>query len=319
MRNTPSHNGLTATLIVLLALGLNACDRSVSGTSDTSTTAASTSSSAKALEPDVLVSVNGVPIRVADLHYVLARENKGRGPGGEIEAKAALDAIIDQELARQEAESLDLDRDPDYLRKLRFMEAPLNDFKRSELRDRYLAKKVEAEAAVSEAEARKYFDAHRDKLQTEVELHKILVRGNEAKLQAMKAQIDGGTPFEEVAAEQFPAELPEGAPPPWAMGPLRWHQVPAPFVDAVAQLKEGEVSGIIRGPKERAWIVKLVKRRVNEAITFESIKPQVMGMIQSDKAAEVQKRALAKMRQGATIVRHREVEAMPPPPDPGDE
>ena len=71
-------------------------------------------------EPDVLVLVNGVPIRQADLQFALASKRRGRGADAEL-TRETLESIIEQELARQQAEKLGLDREPDYQRKLRFM------------------------------------------------------------------------------------------------------------------------------------------------------------------------------------------------------
>ena len=54
-------------------------------------------SSSAALGDDVLATVNGVPIRESDLHYVLARDKgKGKGVSGE-KAKEVLEALIAQE------------------------------------------------------------------------------------------------------------------------------------------------------------------------------------------------------------------------------
>ena len=169
---------------VALLLGAAAgCDGPSGDAAPGATPSASPSASASAAAhgSDVLVTVNGVPIRIADLHYVLARE--GRGPGGGVskaKAKEVLDRLVEQELARQQAELRGLHRDPEYLRKLRFMEAPVNDFKRSELRDLLYRQEVGAKAKVDEAAARKHFDDNAEHFKTEVRLFQILVLGSGA-------------------------------------------------------------------------------------------------------------------------------------------
>jgi EpsD family peptidyl-prolyl cis-trans isomerase len=282
---------------------------------DAGTPTAAPSASSQAVEADVLVTVNGVPIRASDLKYVLARDHRKKKGVPAAKAKEVLDELIEQELARQRAEELGFDEDPEYVRKLRFMEAPLNDFKRTALRDLYYAKHIGKQAKVDEAEAREHFKRNSELFKTEVRVFQILVRNDEAKIRAMKKELDEGAAFEEVAAQMFPKELPEGRKP-WDMGYLRFDQVPAHFSHALENMKEGEVSGILRGPKNRAWILELVDRRINDAITFESVQAPLTEALQTAKTAELRKQATELLRNKAKIVHVREPAALPLPPEP---
>lgn len=267
---------------------------------------------------DVLATVNGVPIRVSDLHYVLARE---RGPAGKAvdkaRAAAVLDEIIAQEIARQRAEKMGLDDDPEYLRRLRFMQAPVNDFERSALTDAFY--KAEADKAkVSEDEARRHFEQHKERYQTEVRVHQILIRDDEQKVQDLKARLDGGAAFEQVASTLFPDAVAAGAKPPWEVGPLRWNQVPEYWVGTLEGMKQGEVSDIVRGPRNRAWILKLVERKRNEDITFDKARADLIRTLQRDKVAALRKQTEERLRKEAEVVYVRDPGSMPPPPEPED-
>ena len=303
-------------LALVLLSALQGCDNPSNKTAPAGGKASGAASALAAGEDDVLATVNGVPIRVPDLHYVLAKERGARAEGtDEQRAKATLEKIIDQELARQQAHAKGLDTDPDYLKKLRFMQAPLNDFERKELTDAFFHAEA-AKVKVSDAEARKYFEDNRARFQTEVNVWQILIRNDEEKIRRLKEEIDGGTPFEKVAASLFPTDQPPGTRSPWDVGLLRWNQVPQPWVDALDKMKEGEVSGILHGPKNRTWIIKLNKRQQNESITFEQVRPDLIKVLQETKAAEATEKAAKALRSDSKIVYVRPPGAMPAPRDP---
>jgi hypothetical protein len=81
-------------------------------------------------------------------------------------------------------------------------------------------------------------------------------------------------------------------------------------------MKPGDTSDILRGPKQRAWILKLVERRQNDAVTFESVKGPLIEALQRAKTVEYRKQAIEKLREAANVVRVREPGAMPAPPEP---
>jgi peptidyl-prolyl cis-trans isomerase C len=293
-----------------------ACDSPASNPVPPSTSAAP---GAPAAQADVLVTVNGVPVLVPDLHYVLAREDRGRARGADAaKAKAALEKLIDQELTRQQAVAMGLDTHPDYLRKLRFMEAPLNDFKRTTLTEAFYQKQVAEKSKVDDAEAREYFEKNSDLFKTEVHVLQILVRNDDTKIGELKQELDRGAPFARVAAKLFPADLGPSDKPPWDLGWLRYNQVPLAWREALETMKEGEVSEILRGPKNRAWIISLVERRKNDTLGYDQVKAEVVEMLQNQKLANLGERTLRELRSQAKIEYLREPGAMPAPPEPED-
>jgi hypothetical protein len=62
------------------------------------------------------------------------------------------------------------------------------------------------------------------------------------------------------------------------------------------------VSNVIQGPNKRFWIIKLVDKRINEGITFESIKPTIMEDLRSAKIEELRSQIARDLRGKASIV-----------------
>jgi parvulin-like peptidyl-prolyl isomerase len=179
------------------------------------------------------------------------------------------------------------------------MEAQINAFKRKQLADLFW-REIAKRAVISEAEAKKYFAENAARIRTELRVWQILRRKESLIDQALN-DLEQGTSFEEVAGRQFP-KLPKTAGAPWDLGYLRWKQVPKAWRNVVYDLKKGEVSGVIRGPNNRFWIIKLIDKRENPDITFESIKPTIMEVLKNAKIEELREKTDRDLRAKASIV-----------------
>ncbi len=247
---------------------------------------------------DVLVTVNGTPIGEADVRFAL-------GSGGHNEDVPSehitniLEVIIRRELICQRAVELGLDASPKYQEKLRRMEAQINAFKRKELSELFL-REIAGRALVSEAEAKKHFAENAARIRSELHVWQILLR-KEGLIEQALNDIEHGASFEDVAGRQFP-KLPKTAGAPWDLGYLRWKQVPKAWQSVVHDLKKGEVSGVIPGPNNRFWIIKLIDKRENPEVTFESIKPTIMEVLRSARIQELREKTDRDLRAKASIV-----------------
>ncbi len=247
---------------------------------------------------DILATVNGTAIRDADLRFAL----KSGGHVKEIppeHRKNVLEVIIRQELIRQRAIELGLDANPGYQEKLHRMEAQINAFKRKELSELFW-REIAGRAVVGEAEAKKYFAENAARIRTELHVWQILLRKESSIDQALN-DLEKGTSFEKVAGRQFP-KLPKTVRVPWDLGYLRWKQIPKAWRNVVYDLKKGGVSGVIRGPNNRFWIIKLIDKRENPAITFERIKPAIMEILKSAKIEAFSENTGRELRAKAKIV-----------------
>lgn len=248
---------------------------------------------------DVLATVNGKPVTELDVQYKM-KSGGHSGGGAPRQRPDTLEEIIREELCYQRAVALGLDADPVYREKLRQFEVQLDFFKRKELTELFVRREIEAKAPVTEAEAARYFAANAGRLRTEIHIWQILRRDESAIKQALK-DLEDGIPFEQVAAQQFP-QLPETGQQPWDLGYLKWNQIPEPWREIVYDLKSGAISGVIRGPKGRFWILKLIDRRDNPTITFESVRPILLESLQHSRIQDLRERIGRNLRHHARVV-----------------
>ncbi len=247
---------------------------------------------------NVLATVNGTAIGEAAVRFALSRggHNKDVPPK---HRNNILEVIIRRELICQRAAELGLDANPGYQEKLRRMEAQINAFKRKTLSELFW-REIAGRAKISEADAKKYYTENDARIRTELHVWQIL-RRKEGLIEQALNDIEHGTSFEEVARRQFP-KLPKTAGAPWDLGYLRWKQVPKAWRSVVYDLKKGEVSGVILGPNNRFWIIKLIDKRENPDITFESAKPTIMEVLKNLKIEELREKTMRDLRAKASIV-----------------
>ena len=291
------------TASVLLTLLATVAFASTLGSGRNQSTSAESQAAGRPAQPpdsakDVLATVNGAPIGEEDVRFAM----RSRGHDKEIppeHRKNVLEVIIRRELIYQRAIELGLDANPRYREKLRRMEAQINAFKRKELSELFW-REIASAATISEAEAKKYFAENATRIRTELHVWQILQR-KEGLIEQALNDLEQGTSFEEVARRRFP-KLPKTGRAPWDLGYLRWNQVPEPWRSVVYDLKNGEVSGVIRGPNNRFWIIKLMDKRENPDITFESVKASIMEVLKNAKIEELREKTDRDLRAKASIV-----------------
>jgi peptidyl-prolyl cis-trans isomerase C len=293
---------LAAALVAALALGACQADASRGGAGGA---AARPAAGAPTPAVAVVATVNGAPITRAELELASRGAGRADNPHGTPAAadsaasrRAVLDQMIVDELAAQRARARGLDADPTFQQELATRQAQLDDFRRRRLAE-LLRRERRQQVTVSEADARRYFDEHADRIHTELRVRQLLLRDRAAAEQARRA-LDGGARFEDVAARALHQAGPGAAP--WDVGYLRWNQIPEAWRGVVDQLAVGATSPIIEGPGGRWWIVELVDRRVEPSITFESARPTIELLLQSRAAAAAEAALEHELRAGAAIV-----------------
>lgn len=258
--------------------------------------AASPAGAPGAKAPAVLATVNGVAI--TEVEVGLAKGAHAAGGSPDDQKRAALEALVREELIRQRAVSLGLDQDPLYLEDVRKAEAQLVGVKRKLLGELWSKREVEAAAEVTDADARAFFAANEQQFRTEYHVQQIMLR-DAGKAAEIKAELKSGTPFATIAARQFPT-LPEGATP-WDLGFLGYAQLPEAWKSVVSTLKPGETSDILPGNRNRFWIVQLVEVRPNPKVEVEKIVPVLKASLKSAKLDEARAKAEDGLRASAKI------------------
>jgi len=247
----------------------------------------------------VLATVNGVPITELDMKLLLKRVPHGERVNPE-PTQVMLDTLVRNELIYQQSLELGLDKNKEYQAKLSEIEAQVREFQRQEMASLY-RDYVRNKATVTDSEAQEYFNKNSKMIQTRFHVWHIYYKGGEAEITKASKDIKSGIPFEKVAARRFP-KLPKGMQPPWDLGYLYWSQIPPAWQGAVDRLEPGQVSEIIKGPGERFWVIKLVKKTVDPKITFATEKAKIIEVLKGRKADELHDSMLAQMKGKSKIV-----------------
>jgi len=247
----------------------------------------------------VLATVNGMPITTADVQLAIKGAGSHQGQETPSDSKAVLDNIITQELVYQKAMQLGIDTDPAYQEELRRIETEVIAFKRKKLTEVFLRENAR-NTEISDAQARAYFTASAEQFRTVYTLSQIL-RRNEGLINQDLKELQQGVSFEKVVAKQYP-DLPKSMPAPWELSNLRLMQLPAEWKGVVSGLKKGQHSGIIRGPMNRFWIVKINDRREDKSVSFESVKPMIIDIMKNEKAQQLRETLTRDLRNKAKIV-----------------
>jgi parvulin-like peptidyl-prolyl isomerase len=167
--------------------------------------------------------------------------------------------------------------------------------------------------AVTEDEARKYFDQHINEFTTpsSVMLREILVtlpadsRGvnvaaDEAardKAEAIRQRILGGEPFEKIAAESSDAASKANG---GLIGPLNVNDLSADSRKLVDGLKVGGVTTVVR--TQRGYqILKLESSTPTQVLTFDQAREQISERVVTDKRRDEFQKYLVKLRAQAII------------------
>ncbi len=249
---------------------------------------------------EVLVTVNGVPITREEVTSAARGPSSHGGSGAAETPEQTLDRLIGEELQSQQAMRRGLDREPGFRADLARAEASFREWRRSQLATMLETQEQTARPAVSDADARAYYDANATRIRTEVHVEQILLRDEAAVARAL-AEVRGGAAFEEVARRQF-AGIPDGAGHPWDLGWLRWNLVPAAWRDMAYTLPVGQTSNILRGPNNRFWIIHVIERREQPELTFEAMRPAVLQVVQEERRLSQRLGASDALRRDAHIV-----------------
>jgi len=247
----------------------------------------------------ILATVNGVPITEYDVNLNIKKVVHGEKVTPEA-TQNVLQVLVRNELIYQQSLELGLDNNLEYRRKLYEADAQLRDYKRKEISSLY-REYIKNKAAVTDTEAKEYFEKNSKRIQAKVHLGQIYYKGEEARIGEDYKELKSGKSFEKVASKRFP-NLPKGMKAPWDLGYLHWSQIPPFWQESIDRLKPGQVSEIIKGPNERFWVIKLIDRTVDPNITFATEKENIVEILRRQKADELSETLLGQMKAKSKIV-----------------
>lgn len=289
-----SRRGLAVMVVSTLALA--GCEKSKSAPAPEAPVAPVAKAAGPALGPEVRARVNGVPITGEQLLLRLAGQRFGpRAERATAEDQAAaLQQAILAELQAQKALSLGFNLD---VADGGSADPRAIEFRRHELAKQYRLRELLERSKPSPAEVRAYFENNKQAVQTEFEVQLISFDAR-SDGEAFVAAVRGGRPFDEVAQHLYPA-APE--PRPWAARTIAFAAVPPRFAAALGALGDGDTSGFIPDLGDRGWVLKLVSKKVNPAVTFEAVEPALTALIQEGRFEQRRVQDERELRAAATI------------------
>ena len=214
-----------------------------------------------------------------------------------------LDSIINQKLLYAEASKADFDKNPD-------VQKQLEEARKEIIIKAYLRKEIEDTVRVSDEDAKKYYDANKDKFKEPEKLNisHILV-DNEAEAKDILAKLKGGADFAALAKEKSKDASKERG---GELGLIAKGQTVPEFEQAAFALQPGQISEVVK-TQFGYHIIKVTERQPEKMMAYEEIKDQLKQMMLSGKQKERFDALLKDLKDKNKVVVYKDV-LMPPQP-----
>lgn len=266
-----------------------------------------------------------------NLHATLAQQYSGEQLQQEFNAqsKNLLRDMIDNDLLVQKAADDNINVETDVIKRLDQIRQQYNlpslealqqavetnglnweDFKeqikRGLLRQQVISQEVGSRIILTRADARKYFDAHKEQFDSPpgVHLAEILISTEkhspaDAEKLANKAlgEIQNGARFSDVAKELSDSQSAKDG---GDVGFFKEGTISSEIAKAIAKVDVGDVSGIIK-TQYGYMIFKVLERRVGKTPTFDQVSDQVMGYLYDQRIRGDLRGFLTKLRNESSI------------------
>ncbi len=266
-----------------------------------------------------------------NLHAQLAQQYSGEQLQQEFNAqsKNLLRDMIDNDLLVQKAADDNINVETDVIKRLDQIRQQYNlpslealqqavesnglnweDFKeqikRGLLRQQVISQEVGSRIILTRADARKYFDAHKEQFDSPpgVHLAEILISTEkhspaDAEKLAKKAmsEIQNGARFSDVAKELSDSQSAKDG---GDVGFFKEGSISSEIAKAIAKVDVGDVSSIIK-TQYGYMIFKVLERRVGKTPTFDQVSDQVMGYLYDQRIRGDLRGFLTKLRNESSI------------------
>jgi peptidyl-prolyl cis-trans isomerase C len=214
-----------------------------------------------------------------------------------------LDSMINQKLLYAEASKLNLDKDPD-------VKKQLDDARKEILIRVYLKKEIEDAVKVTDEDAKKYYDANKDKFKEpeKIKVSHILV-DNEAEAKDILAKLKAGADFAAMAKEKSkdPSKEKGGD-----LGFLSKGQTVPEFDQAAFALQPGQLSDVVK-TQFGYHIIKVAEKQPEKLMAYDDVKDRLKQMLLSDKQKEHFEALLKDLKDKNKVTVYKDV-LMPPQP-----
>lgn len=248
-------------------------------------------------EKITLDDINEMMRAIPEQYQSVAQANKGM----------FLDSIINQKLLYGEASKLNFDKDPD-------VQKQLEEARKEIIIKAYLRKEIEDAVRVSDEDAKKYYEANKDKFKEpeKVNISHILVE-NEAEAKDILSKLKGGADFAALAKEKSKdASKDRGG----ELGLIAKGQTVPEFEQAAFALQPGQISDVIK-TQFGYHIIKVTEKQPEKMMAYDDVKDQLKQMMLSGKQKERFDMLLKDLKDKNKVVIYKDV--LMPPPVPGQQ
>jgi peptidyl-prolyl cis-trans isomerase C len=212
-----------------------------------------------------------------------------------------LDSIINQKLLYEEALKQNVGKDA-------AVKKQIEEVTKEILIKEYLKKEIEEKAAVSDADAKAYYDGNKDKFKEpeKIKVSHILV-DNEAEAKDILAKLKGGADFAALAKEKSTCSSKDKG---GDLGLIARGQTVPEFEQAAFALKPGQLSDVVKS-QFGYHIIKVTEKQPEKELSFDEVKDQLKQMLLSQKQKERFDSLLKELKDRNKVVIHKDV-LMPP-------
>jgi peptidyl-prolyl cis-trans isomerase C len=242
----------------------------------------------------VLAEVNKKPITVEEFHKELEKIPPFIRPmftQSEKGKREFLDDLITREVVYQEAKRQELEKDPEYLKRL-------EEFQRNALLEALLKKEVEDKAPVADEEVKQFYAAHKEEYRDDkVRASHILVK-TEEEAKSVEQEIKKGRSFAELAKKHSTdaASRKTGG----DLGEFSRGQMIPEFERAAFTLKKGEMSGIVRS-EYGYHLIKVTDRKEGKLQELAQVSGQIRQKLVREKQRQIFEAWIAGLKKAAGI------------------
>jgi len=218
----------------------------------------------KAVTTQVAAKVNKTEITVFQVNNVLAKTPNVTPAVEQRVKREILDNLIDQQLARQQASELKLDRSPNVLQALEAAKTEI-------LARAYLEQIATAQPKASPAEVKAYYDANPDLFEQRriYNIEEISLPGQAGLADALREQAGKLRSMQDIAAWLRSRDIPFNA----NNGVRAAEQIPLEFLGNMRAMKDGEIRVFeLRGGLQVIRVMASKAVPVNEAVAAPKIR-----------------------------------------------
>lgn len=257
--------------VVLIGCGPSAKTQPVKSESETAKPAVAAKKGGK-----VVAEIGSEKITLEEINEMIKQIPEQYQQMAETRKDMFVDSVVNQKLLYSEASKLNLDKEP-------AVQKQIEEARKEIIIKEFLRKEVEDKVTVSDEDAKKYYDANKDKFKDgeKVMVSHILVE-TEAEANDILAKLNGVADFAALAKERSKCPSKEKG---GELGLISKGQTVPEFESAAFALQPGQLSAVVKS-QFGYHIIKVTEKQPEKVLPFDEVKDQLKQMLLADKQKE---------------------------------